>query len=154
MTMALNKLYGDQAEDLRNSILNKHNNLDMAITRLLLLLGLKPHLFGTVYLRVAVKHCCTMNSSIAKINFGNDVYPFVANKCKTIPRRVERDIRTAIQCCYNNGGMERLNGIVGYELISSKYPPTNSEFIMGITSWLRLELADLMEIAFDVKRAE
>ncbi len=154
MIMALNKLFNDQAEDLRNSILNKHNNLDMTITRLLLFLGLKPHLFGTVYLRVAIKYCCTITGNIAKINFGNEVYPFVANICKTIPRRVERDIRTAIQCCYNNGGMEQLNAIVGYEFISSKYPPTNSEFIMGIASWLRLELADLIEETVKVERAE
>lgn len=140
MTMILNKYTREQVVELRNGILDKRCSLDMSITRLLLSLGLRPHLFGTVYLRSAIKRCCALNS-FARINFGNNVYPHVASECDTTPRRVERDIRTAIQGSYGNGGMFLLNAIVGYNLVSPSYSPTNSELIMGISSWLCLELA-------------
>ncbi len=54
------------------------------------------------------------------------IFPTVANRYRSTPSRVERDIRTAIAHCWNCPGREKLQEIAPYTLHRQ---PTVGEFI-------------------------
>lgn len=111
-------------------------NIELIIARLMLTIGFNPHLFGAVYLREAIAYCVRQQTE-DKISFSGEVYPHIANTHKSTPQRVERNIRTAIQSCYDSKAMFKFNQICGYDIISTQYPPTNSEFVMKTVEWIK-----------------
>lgn len=125
-----------QIDEYRSFILQDDSNYDLIVSRLLSVLGFKPSLCGTSFVREAIKFCCNQPIT-AKIRFKSDVYPAVAVACGVNPDCVERDIRTALHNCYFNGNMFKFNSICGYEIVSSKYPPTNVDFVTQTVSWIK-----------------
>lgn len=126
-----------QIDEYRSFIFQDYKNYDLVISRLLSVLGFKPSLCGTRFVREAIMFCCKHNEA-TKIHFSSEVYPTVAKACGVTADCVERDIRTALHNCYFNGNMFKFNGICGYDVVSSTYPPTNVDFITQMVSWITL----------------
>lgn len=134
----------EEAASFRDFITKNHNNIELIVSRLLLVLGFRPNLCGVKYLRDAIIHCFH-RPKFSKVSFSGDIYPVIAKDFNANSRNIERDIRTAVQSCYYDGGMFRLNRICSYEAISEYYPPTISEFVMRSVEWLQTELDSLKE---------
>ena len=64
-------------------------------------------------------------------NYSKTIFPTVARNYQSTPARIERDIRTVIEHCWNCSGREKLLEIAPYPLYKH---PTVSEFI-DITYW-------------------
>jgi len=135
MDMRFLNLSREQIDSFRNFIFEKQQDIDVTIARLLLVLGFKPQLYGTVYLQEAII-CCYL-SPLTKISFSKAAYPYVAKKFGTNSRAVERNIRTALNDCYNSGSIFKLNYISGCDIISARYTCTNCEFIMKTVAWIK-----------------
>ena len=117
-------------------MMHEKQNIELIISRLMLTIGFNPHLFGAVYLREAIVYCVGLKTD-GKVSFSGEVYPHIASNHKSTPQRVERNIRTAIQSCYDSKSMFKFNQICGYDIISPQYPPTNSEFVMKTVEWIK-----------------
>lgn len=126
----------EQIVDFRRFIAENKQNTELITSRLMLAMGFKLHLCGAKYLREAIDYCYKLPKN-AKVSFSGTVYLQIAQKFNSSARNVDRDIRTAIQCCYQSGNMLIFNDICGYNIISRQYPPTNSEFITNVVEFLR-----------------
>lgn len=125
-----------QIDEYRNFIFHDDSNYNLIVSRLLSVLGFKPSLCGTGFVREAIKFCCEQPLT-TKFRFSSDVYPVVAEVCGVSSDCVERDIRTALHNCYNSGGMLKFNSICGYEIVSAVYPPTNVDFVTQTVTWIK-----------------
>lgn len=97
-------------------------------------LGFKSNLQGTKFLADAiVRKYNTKVSSMCK-----QLYPQIGEKFGTTGERVERCIRHAINVCYISGNLLKVNEMSGCKIVGS-YPPTNSEFISSVCTWIHLE---------------
>ena len=132
--------HNDEITDIRTFIRQNILNIDVITPRLLFVMGFKPNLCGTTYLREAIAYCFAL-PIYPKVSFCKEVYPAVAHKHNTTASRVERNIRTALQHCYDSGSIFKLNLICNSEVISLQYPPTTSEFVMQVVRWLQIELS-------------
>ena len=112
----------------------KHESVENVVEYLLFRLGFKSNLQGTKFLAEAiVKKYNTRIDSLCK-----QLYPQIAAKYDTKGERVERSIRHTINECYASGNLARANEMLGCQIVSN-YPPTNSEFISSICTWIHLE---------------
>ena len=127
---------GEQIVEFRRFIAENRHNIDLITSRLMFTMGFKQNLCGAICLRAAINFCYGLPED-KKVNFDKTVYPHLAEKLGFNAHNIERNIRTAIQNCYQNGSMFILNSICGWDMISKQYPPTNSEFIVNIISWIR-----------------
>jgi two-component system, response regulator, stage 0 sporulation protein A len=103
--------------------------LDSRISELLLELKIPSNLCGYVYIREALKIVCMDFGLLQGIT--KNIYPAIAKKCNSLPNRVERGIRHAIEVSWykSNHPMYR----------HRLEKPTNSEFIAMIADKIRLE---------------
>lgn len=113
-------------------------NLEIIVTDVIHQIGIPAHIKGYHYIRKAIILSINnpqMLESITKI-----LYPAIAKAFNTLPTRVERAIRHAIETAWNNIDADDLKSIFGYNVRIGKGKPTNSEFIALITDNLRLKL--------------
>lgn len=111
-------------------------DLTVAVTEILLEIGMPVHIKGYNFVREAIKLTVEdpeMLNSVTKI-----LYPTVAKKFKSTPSRVERAIRHGIETAWNRGNVDVLNSYFGYTIQSQKGKPTNSEFIALLSDKIRL----------------
>lgn len=116
---------------------NGIESIDEAVQRLFFALGFKSKLVGTTYLKEAIKLWCGFPST-KRVVMSTDIYPSIATKLNSTLDRVERAIRNSIIDCYNNGKLIWFNDLVQSDVVSSKYAPTNGEFLSSVVSWLRI----------------
>lgn len=117
-------------------MMQNKQNIDLIVSRLMLTAGFNPQLSGVIYLREAIDYCvCCQNN--CKASLSGEVYPLIAKSHASTTQRVERNIRTALQKCYNDGTLFNLNDLCGYDLISRRYPPTNGEFIAKTSEYIK-----------------
>lgn len=112
-------------------------HLEHRVSKLLQELGVPANIKGYKYLRDAIMVAVTrpeVVNSITKV-----LYPEVAKINETVPPRVERAIRHAIEVAWSRGRTESCDKIFGYTINMAKGKPTNSEFIALIADRLRLE---------------
>ena len=106
-------------------------------TKLIQDMGVPANINGYTYLRdaitIAVQNPDAINS-ITKV-----LYPEVAKMNQTIPSRVERAIRHAIEVGWSRGNTETELKVFGYTVNLSKGKPTNSEFIALLADRIGLE---------------
>lgn len=113
----------------------KNESVENIAEYILFRLGFKSNLQGTKFLTDAiVRKYTTKIGSLCK-----QLYPQIAAKYDTKGQRVERSIRHAINECYASGNLARANDMLGCQIVDSNYPPTNSEFISSICTWIHLE---------------
>lgn len=103
---------------------NMTNNLFRAI-------GIPVNLVGYAQLRKSILYC--VENSLYQINLSQDVYQYVAECFMTTPKRVERNIRTAIEAAWSHGNIEAQHRYFGNTVSQSNGRPTNKEFIANIT---------------------
>lgn len=111
-------------------------DLEVVVTGFIHEMGVPAHIKGYGYLRdaiIMVVEDPEMINSITKI-----LYPAIAKKYQTIPSRVERAIRHAIEVAWSRGKIETLYSTFGYTINLSKGKPTNSEFIALIADKIRM----------------
>lgn len=114
----------------------KTEDLEVVVTDFIHEIGVPAHIKGYGYLRdaiIMVVEDPEMINSITKI-----LYPAIAKKYQTIPSRVERAIRHAIEVAWSRGKIETLHGIFGDTINLGKGKPTNSEFIALIADNIRM----------------
>ena len=116
-----------------------HNNLQIAITKVLHELGVPSHIKGYSYIREGITEILfhpDISSGITK-----ELYPKIADNFNTTVSRVERSIRHAIEISWNRGNWDYMQEIFGYSVDIDKSKPTNSEFIITVADKLRLDYA-------------
>jgi two-component system response regulator (stage 0 sporulation protein A) len=106
--------------------------LDGNITAFLQDLQIPANLKGYTFLREAITMIVNDFDLLNGITYR--VYPEIAKKYKTIPSRVERAIRFAIESSY---GRNYLHGFYQTHFMYSK--PTNTQFIASIADQFQLD---------------
>jgi two-component system response regulator (stage 0 sporulation protein A) len=112
--------------------------LERAVTEILVETGIPPHLKGFRYLREAVvrtvsdtSHCWAMAKSC---------YPILARKFNTVPARVERAMRHAIEVSWEYSDRNTLRKLFGDTTSKHNKVPTNSEWIISIAECVTKQL--------------
>lgn len=116
-----------------------HNNLQIAITKVLHELGVPSHIKGYSYIREGITEILfhpDISTGITK-----ELYPKIADNFNTTVSRVERSIRHAIEISWNRGNWDYMQEIFGYSVDIDRSKPTNSEFIITVADKLRLDYA-------------
>ena len=106
---------------------------DEVIANYLRVLGVPAHITGYWYLKESIDYCVEHYGQV--IGMTTVVYPHVAQKFGTTGVRVERNLRHAIECAWDNGGVSSIDAqhkIFGYTVNDAKGRPTNKEFIAMI----------------------
>ena len=114
-----------------------HNNLQIAITKILHELGVPSHIKGYSYIRDSILAVFLDPNLVGGIT--KELYPKIAKEFNTTTSRVERAIRHAIEVSWNRGNWDLMQEIFGYSVDIDRAKPTNSEFIITIADKLRLE---------------
>lgn len=93
-------------------------------------LGVTSKYKGYFFLTDAIH--LAMNFQDKPIKITKDIYPYLAQKYKTTPMNIERNVRTVINICWemNKKGVDE---IAGHDLT---YKPTNSEFVDMVAYYL------------------
>ncbi len=113
------------------------NNIALAVSNLLHLLGMPSHIKGYQYIREGIIMIYNNPDIIGGIT--KELYPDIASKFDTTVSRVERAIRHAIEVSWNRGNWDLMEEVFGHSVDIDKAKPTNSEFIVTIADKLRLE---------------
>ena len=114
-----------------------HNNIQIAITKILHQLGIPSHIKGYQYIRDGV--CMIFENPNMIGGITKELYPELASKFDTTVSRVERAIRHAIEVSWNRGNWDLMEEIFGNSVDIDRAKPTNSEFIVTVADKLRLD---------------
>lgn len=116
------------------------NSLKIRVTQVLHEIGVPAHIRGYEYLRQAIM--LSVEDPHLLTSIVKDLYPQVAQTFSTIPSRVERNIRHAIEVAWDRGDLATLEHWFGATISQLKGKPTNSEFIALIADKLRMEVQE------------
>lgn len=97
--------------------------------------GIPAHLDGYRYLQDAVQYILERGGQTSGMT--KDVYPAVARMHSTIPARVERSMRHAIEVAWNRADISELNRLFGATIHHRRGKPTNGEFVALLADHLR-----------------
>ena len=101
------------------------------ITNYLRIFGIFVHVSGYIFLKTAIDYCIEHYGKV--FGMTTVVYPYVADIHNSLPKRVERNIRHAIEYAWDYGNINAQHRIFGYTVNDMKGRPTNKEFIALIT---------------------
>ena len=104
---------------------------ERTISNYLHIIGISPHVSGYDFLKAAIEYC--VENYGRRICVTTEVYPEVARVCNSTPKRVERNIRTAIDRAWFRGDIEMQHKLFGYTVNDNKGRPTNKECIAMLT---------------------
>ncbi|PTQ57138.1 MAG: Stage 0 sporulation two-component response regulator (Spo0A) [Candidatus Carbobacillus altaicus] len=128
---------GEEPSKPKSDFKSGDAQLEAKITALLHEIGVPAHIKGYIYLREAIAkvyHRIDYLGSITKA-----LYPEIAEMYGTLPTRVERSIRHAIEVAWQRGNLDTLAKYFGATVSQYKAKPTNSEFIAMLADRLRIE---------------
>ena len=111
---------------------------EVAVTRLMLEIGVPANIRGYQYLRDGIMIAVDDPQAITAIT--KALYPCIAKKYETTPSRVERAMRHAIEVAWSRGHVEMFHQVFGYSINTGKGKPTNGEFIAMIADRVRLKM--------------
>lgn len=97
--------------------------------------GVPAHLQGFRYLKAAVQYVLDQGGDLCAMT--KELYPAVARMHDTVPARVERSIRHAIEVAWNRADLGELQRLFGATINHSRGKPTNSEFVAMLADHLR-----------------
>ena len=106
--------------------------------QLMMYLGFKSKLVGTQFLLNAILFVYSKGAT-EHVSYTNEVYPAVAKEMNSTVGRVERAIRNSIINCNDNGNLVAFYDLIHCQLTDPNYPPSNSELISSIVTFLHLE---------------
>ena len=107
-------------------------SVDNATEKLLLTIGVPPHVQGYAYAREAVRQMVLDETLAGRIT--KELYPCVARHFATSASKVERSIRHAIEVAWTRQSTESINAMLGRKVFSSWGRPSNGEFIACVAS--------------------
>ncbi|MBO5394862.1 MAG: sporulation initiation factor Spo0A C-terminal domain-containing protein [Clostridia bacterium] len=107
------------------------------ITEMLLSFKVQPEIMGFEYLRTGIKLCFEDDS--LKNNITKKLYPKVAEIFNSSPETVERAMRTAVENCYNCGGLLEVNEQCGLVVYKNDFKWTNGEMITTLVELIKLK---------------
>lgn len=119
-----------------SKLMNDPNYILKVITRILLQLGIPASIKGFYYLREAINLTIYDISLVEAVT--TRLYPTLADMYHTVPFRVERTMRYAIEMSWHRGDVDKMEEIFGYSIEEEKGRPTNTEFIAMIADRIRL----------------
>jgi len=129
----------DLVRETKNSAEDFRQNIEIEATDLMREAGIPPHMVGYQYIREAIIRSVLNNSrifsSITKV-----VYPEVAQKFNTTPKRVERAIRNAIESSMHKMLQRNNNQFYSFRAGKVRTKPTNAEFIAMLADRVRMNL--------------
>lgn len=105
------------------------------VSELLRRTGVPAHLQGYRFLKDAVQY--VLNNGGDLCGMTKELYPAVARMHSTVPARVERSIRHAIEVAWNRADLAELHRLFGSTINHSRGKPTNSEFVAMLADHLR-----------------
>lgn len=108
-------------------------HIEQVLFKLLTTVGIPAHLKGFKYISYGVTLLLN-DDSYENFGITKRLYPEIAKHFKTLPSRIERDIRNAIKFSFKNGPHDLIQDILGI----SKGKATNSEFLIGIKNYLQI----------------
>jgi two-component system response regulator (stage 0 sporulation protein A) len=114
-------------------------NLEARVTEIMHELGIPAHIRGYLYLREAIVLSVGQVEYLGAVT--KELYPTIARKYGTLPGRVERAIRHAIEVAFSRGNTEVLQRFFGHTVSAEKGKPTNSEFIALLADHIRMQYA-------------
>lgn len=101
------------------------------IKKVLLDIGVPPHLLGFQYIEEAVKVAQeTKNNGFRNIMY--EIYEPVAKKFNVTSSSVERCMRHAVEFVFNNVDYEYLEKFFGKGISKNKGKPTNKQFLLTV----------------------
>ena len=109
---------------------DKEIETDTILTGLFMKIGISPALDGFKYLKEAVKQYKEHKGIMGKL------CEAIAKKYGTIQRRVERDLRFAIQYASNNGSLTNLNEILNNDCVKENGCLCSKEFVALIAEYM------------------
>ena len=120
---------GTKAVEPQSQFAEKSRDIEQEriITNYLHILGVPPHISGYRYLKNAIEY--TIEHYGKRMSVTLEVYPAVAEACNSTPKRVERNIRTALDRAWFIGDIEMQHKLFGYTVNDNKGRPTNKECI-------------------------
>ncbi|MBQ3065924.1 MAG: sporulation transcription factor Spo0A [Clostridia bacterium] len=98
-------------------------------TNLLRALGIPAHIKGYYQMRSAIVYMIAAGERLYDMRMTTELYPAVAQEFNSTAKRVERNIRNAIEVAWNRGSISMQHEIFGYTVKDTKGKPTNAEFI-------------------------
>lgn len=116
----------------------KERDKEALATQLIREVGVPPHLRGYLYIRQAILLVVEDNEMLRGIT--TRLYPKIAEVNKTIPTRVERAIRHAIEVAWTRGDIDAHHKLFGYTIQERKGKPTNGEFIAMLSDKVSMML--------------
>jgi len=116
----------------------REHQIEAEVTQLIRELGVPPHLKGYQYMREAIIMCVKDMDVIGQMT--KKLYPNIATKFNTLPTRVERAIRHAIEVAWSRGNLDTLNKFFGYTIDVDKGKPTNGEYIAMLADRVRIDM--------------
>lgn len=110
---------------------------EIIISRFLKDIGCPASILGYKYLKCALFYLLEQpKDRMERIKIVSEVYSMIAKSYNTTYRRVERNIRTAIENIFNNYN-PLIDTVFGYSTSYQKGKLTNKEFIWGIVDYLQ-----------------
>lgn len=110
--------------------------LEKVVEEVLRSIGVPRHLSGYDFLLEAVTAAVRNPDLLAAVT--GRLYPLIALKYGSTPRRVERAIRTCIEATWNRGNFDELDRLFSFQIDPSRAKPTNAAFIARLASEVRM----------------
>ena len=117
--------------------LNDSCNMRLVITDVLHKLGVPSQLKGYEYIRDGIEMIIHKGRGVLPIT--KELYPSIAKRYKTTWTRVERDIRSAIECAYNRGDLDVIEEYFGMSVDYNKSRPSNLQFLATVADRLKIK---------------
>ena len=115
----------------------EESELLQSITEMLMSFKFQTDINGFEYLRSAIVLC--YQDEQLKNNISKKVYPMVAEMHNSNAQTVERGMRTAIENCYNCGGLLEINEVFGIVVYKNDFKWTNGEMISLFVEILKIQ---------------
>lgn len=116
---------------------SRQKPLELRISLMLRELGTPAHLLGYDYIKKALLLCWNEPRWLHEMTKG--LYPRIAAEVNSVPSRIERAIRHAVEVTWSRGDMDVLNRFFGNTINIEKGKPTNTEFLTQCLEYLKLE---------------
>lgn len=132
---------GQREEDGRAGVASNApacDSLEAVVTLAIQRIGIPPHIRGYKYVRDAIMMVVNDISLLKAVT--TQLYPRIADKYETLPTRVERALRHAIEVAWTRGDVDAIQEYFGFTVDSEKGKPTNSEFIAMIADRITLSM--------------
>ena len=115
----------------------ERDKLEQSVNAMLMSFKIQPDISGYDYLKSAIILC--YEDEWLRNNISKKVYPLIGGIYNVSPEAVERAIRTAVENCFNCGGLLEINEKCGTVVYNNKFKWTNGEAISALTQLIKIE---------------